>query len=162
MNTETKSSLFHIDITCRIIISGCPESGLPALDFRRANGLPERMDNRNDVTLKGDITEPEFRRLIAAGWRAWAQTDGSAIIHESDFRLTNYFRPDQSYGHCATISVSKDDTAIDLLCRAHESCAREKRHYDAGVPDLRDRANQLLRELDEVRAAASRALLRHR
>ena len=61
--------MFTAHICTDVIIAGCPEAGLAALDWRRAHGFTDRMDNRIPVEVKGEITETDFRALVGAGWR---------------------------------------------------------------------------------------------
>jgi len=51
-------ALFRANIgTIRCAIRGCPAEGPEALDFRRARGLEERLDNRLEAAVQADLDE---------------------------------------------------------------------------------------------------------
>jgi hypothetical protein len=60
--------MFSINISRAVVIAGCPKSGLPALDFRRANGLPDGTSNQVDLHIVDLISEPAARHLAAMGF----------------------------------------------------------------------------------------------
>lgn len=136
------SNLFNANIRVRVVIEGCPERGVEALDWRRTRGLTERLDNRHDVSIQHAIDEASFRALVAAGWYASTHTDGSATVDGN--RLRQEYDPaySSSYGHCATIPVEPGDTCVDIACRALVACAREQWDRDHDVDRLRDAARE--------------------
>lgn len=142
--------LFFATLHLRIKILGCPESGIPALDWRRAAGLPERLDNEYPVSIEGQVSETDFRRLVSEGYKAFAMDDGSRRLSFVD--LDTEFDPlrRSSYGHYATIEVSVADTPVDLACKALAACRREQleRHLDA--PALRRERAELLARVSEL------------
>ena len=115
--------LFYAKIGVRIRIEGCPESGIPALEYRRAHGLAERLDDRSDVSIDGEISEDEFRALVTAGWKA-SNRDGAQVIHFCG--LEREYDPTSTYGHAAVMPVSATDTPTNLACRALVLCASQQ------------------------------------
>jgi hypothetical protein len=122
-------SLFRSNITVRITIEGCPVSGLHALEYRRENGLPERMDNRHDIAIQREISEEDFRRLVDTGWQYDLYADGTVCVERSGLQLR--WCPHDHHGHRANIVVSPDDDDITLACRARQHCAEEQRQDEA-------------------------------
>lgn len=136
------SSLFRANLKVHIKIAGCPESGVAALDYRRAHGLPERLDNRHDVEIKGEISEADFRELVAAGYGSFESNGDGAqeLVFDS---LDSHYSPLSLRSGCAVIEVSPSDIPIQLACRALQSCAREEQEYKRRK--ARDEAEKYIR-----------------
>lgn len=84
MNSPQNSPL-QIKVDTYILIRGCPSSGPKALDFRRANGLPDdRADNRYPIERGPCVDETLFRALVTAGYRYSSCTDGHCEISAID------------------------------------------------------------------------------
>lgn len=157
--------LFGASINVRIQIEGCPEHGIDALDWRRACGLAERLDNRADVVLEGQISESDYRALVAAGWGYDTRTDGSSWVTRNSLRRE--YDPTATYGHCAVVAVRSDHSPVELACLALRACAREQRRRDLGVPDIEREIERLTAQIEESSAAVckleeERARLRDR
>lgn len=121
--------MFKIKVDTWVKIAGCPDSGLPALDFRRDNGLQERMDDRFPIVA--DITdETLFRRLVEAGYYVTTYSDGTAAVLAIDngrgfpvrdaYSKTQYQYHGASYGWRAEVTPTLlrrlDPTALgDVL-----------------------------------------------
>jgi hypothetical protein len=140
--------LFHAQISVRIRIDGCPESGIPALEYRRAHGLAERLDDSADAKINGEISEAEFRALVAAGWKA-SDRDGAQVIHFCG--LEREYDPTSSYGHAAVIPVSATDTATELACRALVLCAAQE---SAWVAEKREKQRKEAAEYADTYVAS--------
>jgi hypothetical protein len=150
-------SLFSACISVRICILGCPASGLPALDWRRARGLPERLDNRHDVTILGEVSEEDFRRLVSAGFLASGSTDGSMTVARTALGQAYCPLTTTWHGHCALIPVAPEDDAVTLACRALRACSREQRRHDIGADQLESERAALLARCAEIEAALAAA-----
>lgn len=169
MTTETTiptttKPLIRANLTVRIHLSGCPERGLEALAWRRERGLSERMDHEYNVTLERAVTEEECAQLLAAGALMSYYTDGTACVDHSS--LPREYDPLTcvSYGHWATIDVSKEDGDIALVVRALASCrqqhdshqaemaARAKAEEDRLARDAAERRDALLAMLPRILA----------
>jgi len=72
--------MFSIQLDTVVTISDCPKSGLDAIDWRRAHGLPERHDNEQRLAWSGE-DEEAFRAAIRAGMRFDSHADGSATVN---------------------------------------------------------------------------------
>jgi hypothetical protein len=145
--------LFNADIEVRIVLEGCPERGVDALDFRRVRGLPERLDNRMFVRIHGEVSESDYRALLSAGWAADMDSGGGGWIRRNSLRRE--YDPIASYGHYATVAVRPDHSPVELACLALRACAREQKWSELdGGRMLREleRIDAALRELDAQRA----------
>jgi len=58
--------MFKFQIERTVEIEGCPRSGLAAVDFRRANGLPDGTDNTVDISCDM-VSEKTVRECAAVG-----------------------------------------------------------------------------------------------
>lgn len=143
--------LFRVSIKVRIGIVGCPERGIAALDWRRERGLSERLDNRADVELDGDISESDYRALIDAGWGYDTYGDGSSCVARNSLRQE--FDPVSSYGYRAMVAVRPEHSPVELACLALRWCARQQRRCDLGITDIEREIARLTIQLDKSRAA---------
>jgi len=66
--------VFKVDIDISLSIKDCPKSGLAAVDFRTANGLPPAPTNEERVTYRADTDEALCRAL------SWALNDDADLI----------------------------------------------------------------------------------
>lgn len=57
--------MYNTELSFSVKIHGCPESGLPAVDFRKANNLPAEPTNRFQIQYKG-TSETLCRRFAGA------------------------------------------------------------------------------------------------
>ena len=140
--------LFTARLRVRIVAAGCPERGVEALDWRRAHGLSDRLDNRCDVTIEDGITEAEFRALVTAGWGVSYDTAGGGCVNRD--WLEPKWSPMASYGHCATIEVTPAKSAVDLACEAMRACAREQKRDECGASKLEGEIARARARLDEL------------
>lgn len=105
--------MFKFQIERTVVIEGCPVSGLAAVDFRRANGLPDATDN--EVVIAADITSESLVRALAA---VGVDVDGGGDIDRrktysgglSWYRRSQWGRP----GHIneCTYSVSAPSSLL--------------------------------------------------
>jgi hypothetical protein len=142
-------SMFRSDIKMTVAIEGCPLKGLPALDWRRERGLPDRLDNRHEIAVVGDVSEEAFRALVGAGWSAssW-RPDGSHCICMAGLRCE--FSPE--LGYIATIPVAATDEPHALAARALVAARRAQRESDIGAPALREERATLVARIAEIDA----------
>ena len=114
------------------IIDGCPKSGLAAVDFRRAAGLPEAPSNQIEITDLRVTSEPLFRELAerlpigatgGAEWYCHMQVPRTA----NDFRSVGYGKE-----YCADyVPVLPASEIIALIARDHQAWVRLLVAWDA-------------------------------
>ena len=73
-----------LKVNTYVLISGCPENPIGALDFRAQNGLPPRGDNHHPVVYDDEINLHDLRRLVGAGYRTTTTADGDVSIELAD------------------------------------------------------------------------------
>ena len=75
----------RVTVKTHVRIHGCPQSGVPAIDYRRSVGLP---DDRADALylLEGEIAsegrdeaEAQIRRLVEAGYSVQYDVAGQGL-----------------------------------------------------------------------------------
>lgn len=124
--------MLKIKVETYVLIMGCPQDGLPALDYRREHGLPERMDNRYPISCEIADDETLYRLLVAAGYRGTSYTDGTEAILAVDRGMLSFPAASETY-HGASYGWRAEVAPATLRA---EQQAQGSRQWHATLGDV--------------------------